>query len=297
MPSRIAFTLIELLIVIAVIVGLAGLTFIVGNRVVDAAKVTRTSQRIQAVITGLGQLGSASAAYAIQDQVLRISTTTGQSGKVNWSNPQPYTTWEYCYVSPFFQVDATRKTGPTSSPGSVAYLSEFQSRKTVELLVASGVCDTDDDVSGVAYAGVPTYLSSHPYKNGALRVKHLRGARYPWNDAWGNPLIVAYALFETNSAADLAAYGYNRCVYISVGALGSVRSAASNQALAVPFTNLNDLSNAWTRINAVANVDASNKEMWTSAATSPPWNGIRSAIGDGSSYIGTAMLSAPAEYR
>lgn len=149
-----------------------------------------------------------------------------------------------------------------------------------------------------------------------------RGKKRPWNDAWGNPLVVAYAVFQPPRCDDtvmvglgqpkkrddyyltqaLESYRYNRSVYISL--------AAAGPKLRAPLTGnwSTDAAAIWRQANDVCNRDDNGTELWqtygdasnpnvpANAFTAPPWEDIRR--GQHRRYPGERpMLSAPKEFK
>jgi prepilin-type N-terminal cleavage/methylation domain-containing protein len=136
-----------------------------------------------------------------------------------------------------------------------------------------------------------------------------RNPRRLWNDAWGNPLVISFAIFQPErfqrvcdgqNRRDLLlkkaydAYGYNRSVYLAAGAIGPDRGALrpSIDALAASGSAAEDrvaLAAIWKQIGA--NCDA---VSWTEAGFSaPPWKGVKLGRKNGM----RSFLSTPSEVR
>jgi len=149
--------------------------------------------------------------------------------------------------------------------------------------------------------------------------------RQPWNDAWGNPLVVAYALYQPpafdiydhpappsgfagrsdnlppNAYFEQAdkAYGFTRATYISV--------AAAGPRLSTPLVNdaKADAIAIWKQVNEVCNRDAASVELWRvdphtattpfNAMMTPPWSGVRRAKGKTTRAGERCFLLAPVE--
>jgi prepilin-type N-terminal cleavage/methylation domain-containing protein len=139
----------------------------------------------------------------------------------------------------------------------------------------------------------------------------------PWNDAWGSPLVVSYAIFQPEryrNSSDPAdqnqrgllldrcqeRYGYNRSLYIAVGAVGAtVRSADAGLTLPNPWPDRNVPWDAakdaevmrWLWRQARECGDA---EEWTETwQEKRPWEGVRARTTGG--HMG--ILYAPTELR
>ena len=101
-----------------------------------------------------------------------------------------------------------------------------------------------------------------------------RTTKQPWNDAWGNPLVVAYGLFQPEDAKLIAsamtAYQYSRSVYIAV--------AAAGQSLQTPLstdwtTVASNQQLIWNQATAICSPPGT-PMSWTYAAFDrPPWQG------------------------
>jgi len=144
-----------------------------------------------------------------------------------------------------------------------------------------------------------------------------RSAAAPWNDAWGNPLVVTYAIFQPeryrnstvatdqndrNRLLDRCQqrYDYNRSLYIAVGSVGaSIRPTDAGLTMANPWP---DRSVPWT-----AAKDAEvNRWLWRQIREcgsavdwtenwmmQRPWEGVRAKSAGG--YMG--IVYAPTEIR
>ncbi|GDY11339.1 hypothetical protein LBMAG53_02160 [Planctomycetota bacterium] len=148
----------------------------------------------------------------------------------------------------------------------------------------------------------------------------------PWNDAWGNPLVVPAALFippryeildgeesrEIRGGRDFLMrragelYGHNRAAYIAPGAIGPVRAAATllgiaaidlptgwETSTALPtWTDAQDhrvYRATWKQIGIVCQYTTWD-EQWTAT---PPWKGVKQRTQQSM----TCFLSAPIEFR
>ncbi|MBA3686498.1 MAG: type II secretion system protein [Planctomycetes bacterium] len=181
-------------------------------------------------------------------------------------------------------------------------LSHLRPFRSAELLYAAGVLP---DLS-------PATLAREPRK------------KQPWNDSWGNPLVVSFALFQppayspaqdpeqppaaartdatpANAYLEQAekAYGYTRSFYLSV--------AAAGPKLAAPLTGIakDDAIAIWKQANELCNLDQSGVELWRidpftaanpfNAMITPPWIGVRRGKGIGARKGQRCFLLAPIE--
>lgn len=146
--------------------------------------------------------------------------------------------------------------------------------------------------------------------SGADEYRSNRSPAKPWNDAWGNPLIVVAAAFHpprhdargvdvTNDAMTDAAYhrsrdflihrartlfGYASSVYLSVGAMGPTPAATTRTAAGaaddapLTWTAGGDnivLQQAWMDIRVICAAEEWNER----AFSTPPWSGVRKRSG------------------
>jgi prepilin-type N-terminal cleavage/methylation domain-containing protein len=215
---------------------------------------------------------------------------TGDSAAAG--GPLEFTTATGAQTSPTSSVTGHRSDGASAPrtpnqplPFDLGYLSPL---RTIELLTAAEVLGPTTGAADYRVDRKPSRL---------------------WNDAWGNPLLVAYALFQPerfhrtcdgDNRRDLLlkkaleAYGYNRAVYVAVGAIGPDTAALRAQlaALAASSTSTGDapaLAEMWKRVGG-----ACDAATWTEAGfTAAPWRGVKSGKKNGM----RAFLSTPLELR
>ncbi len=216
---------------------------------------------------------------------------TGATGR-QWRDPVSiYTAAAFVGVDNLYMIGSGTTSVPvaasqaiTRSDGSSATvtgdqpfpfdLGQTSPLRTVELLRIAGVLETGSD-----YAGD-------------------RGTNRPWNDLWGNPLIVTYALFhparDNNlglrdryvKAADKL-YGYRKAVYLSVGASGPLLRTGISAAADQPVS----LRDRWYQIR-----DICRAAEWTEqsfGAKPADWLGHRKGRRNGE----TCLLLAPVELK
>jgi prepilin-type N-terminal cleavage/methylation domain-containing protein len=172
-------------------------------------------------------------------------------------------------------------TANQAQPYDLGYLSPL---RTLALLEASGLLSPDDE---------PKFRSD-------------RRSRQPWNDAWGNPLVVVYALFQperfhrawdAENRRDLLlhgaqkAYGYTRSLYLAVGAIGpTIRDRGTLAALAASSDRAGDaapLRELWLQVR-----DTDRANEWTEASfDDPAWKDVRDRRQGGE----RCFLTAPIE--
>jgi hypothetical protein len=134
-------------------------------------------------------------------------------------------------------------------------------------------------------------------------VEDNRNPKQPWNDAWGFPLIISYAIYQPpeytggdvrkyrdyylNQA--LAVYQYNRSLYVSVGAPGP--SIA-------PYDLIDDWEKNYTNLwNHICDVTMPTEDLWWTEESFnvAPWSGIHDLkVPDD---IRHAFISAPVEFK
>lgn len=130
-----------------------------------------------------------------------------------------------------------------------------------------------------------------------------RNPKQAWNDAWGQPLVISYALYQPpryqgsdprrypDSYLQLARqeYQYNRSVFMSVGAPGPDIS---------PYALIDDwqinLIAMWNHICDIAMPD--DQQVWDERSFNiNPWSGIHRMTDEEGRR--TTFLSAPVEFR
>lgn len=133
-----------------------------------------------------------------------------------------------------------------------------------------------------------------------------RKPRQPWNDAWGHPLVVVYAMyqperyqrtFDNQNRRDLLmrgghkSYQYNRSLYFAVGAPGAeVGNSPQTWTAAEDLTVLRD---NWLWIRYICDAH----EWDETAFTKPPWNGVRTGKKSLGNMSLKSMITAPIEVK
>ncbi len=148
-----------------------------------------------------------------------------------------------------------------------------------------------------------------PVRDGELAYRGDRSPKKQWNDAWGHPLVVSYALFQPERFMRIAdgqnrrdlllkksmdAYQYNRSLYAAVGAVGADRTPLASElsALAVSTGTVDDrlaLAVIWQRICLACGAAAWNESSFGNA----PWKDVKVGSKNGM----RALLSSPIEIR
>ncbi len=265
---RVAFTLIELMVVISIIALLASLTVWLIPVVTFNAKKLVTLQRIDAISAGMSQIGTTegSATYVLQHQVIcqdpyaphppqlpqagwphyeGVVTfdTSGfyTAGGTNITNPDPFPLVNAAAVPPLNEgqwftavpppspyqtgtptndyddhlfnfpwgkspmVLVTNSNPPllgTIIPPEHHVLRNLCPYQTINLLHFANIL-TDDPYTDTS--GVGKYVAGDQFVDisGAGTYQYAsdlyttdRKGREPWNDKWGNPIVVAYGLFQ-----------------------------------------------------------------------------------------------------
>jgi prepilin-type N-terminal cleavage/methylation domain-containing protein len=195
------------------------------------------------------------------------------------------------WSSPWGKPIISRKTKMLTTQLAAHSLRDLTPLNTITLLQAAGILP----------AGVEGIASYH----------NDRGTSRPWNDRWGNPLIVVNAVFlpprfdfdvvgGENESMTLGGgrdfllkkskevYLYNRAVYIAVGAIGPVLETP----LPSPWTTADDVSTLralWEQIRTRC-VAAT----WTETSfANPPWSGVK----EGKSGTQRCFLTSPVEIK
>jgi hypothetical protein len=143
-----------------------------------------------------------------------------------------------------------------------------------------------------------------------------RNTEKPWNDAWGQPLVIAYGLYQppgysppagaTNGAfcsKALRQYQYNRSVYISLASAGTTiadaPTAAKIKSSAVADWNAAGtgiLATVWNQCNVVCQPTAA--EEWTAESFDrPPWQGVKRGKNRVNGIKVRSLLSSPHEFK
>ncbi|MBA3683850.1 MAG: type II secretion system protein [Planctomycetes bacterium] len=338
-----AFTLIEILIVVTIIGVLIALLLPLLGVVKFRARVVQTTQRLEAVQSAILALGgqSGSTGYALQrDLVLggtidfELDTTTNQA------RPAGGAPWHACYPDAAASAPGQRLVMaypwgkarqywireawysgpqglPTTNPNDPAMsaadrdawyaawraperheLSEFWPLNTLQMLRLAGIMPGTTEAEAVA-----------AYKD--------RSSSRTFNDAWGNPLVIAHAVYQPTRCQlggtfspdyyvreGLAQYQYNRSVYLSVAAVGPWLhpTVFPGNALANPsgFASYADweptVRQVWT--HACLGTMTGGQAVWDETGFDrPPWNGARLGKLDVGGTRVQPLLMAPVEMK
>lgn len=305
---RRAMTLIEVLVVITIIALLIGLLVPTTRFAMRAARASGTAQRINGVLAGLAGLSSTDGVAA------RIQREAGLGGVLAFDYPNGFLaptqgTWltygaphhlRFPYGQKRLQFQGNGA-GASELPPADFTLGQLSPAKSLELLVAAGIIPAGSRAEA-AYA-------------------ENRSGDVAWNDRWGNPLVVGYALYQYGPATGsgesaagtkefdnqwrtvLQRYGRTRSLLVAVGAGGPVLPAGFDGQLGTLLAASDrpaTLAALWAHIDTVANrLDDGTTPRWrvdasasVNAAERAPWVGIRQA---GDSEGRYCLLSAPQE--
>ncbi len=290
-----AFTLIEVLVVITIIMVLVGLLVTLGTQAIFRANSVKTVRRMDQVIEGLVRSGveEGSSAALLQRraglggvEIFRrhVGTTMAEPDEGTWQDE----TVRFRFGFPWNREDLIASTDPDATTVtrdgatlrvSTVKLQDLDPLKTVRLLEAAGVLPADDTATaGIDEAAVA--WADHANSK-------------PWNDAWGNPIVLAWGLFqpvtEEQTAAANHRYHFSRAVYVAAAAVGPVAPALNGDPS-------NDAPALWAQANRICQPNATS--AWDERAFAiPPWRGIKQARGEGADLGNHGFLSLPHELR
>jgi prepilin-type N-terminal cleavage/methylation domain-containing protein len=278
-PRR-GFTMVELLVVISIIAILSSLLMAGAFAVRTRAKVALTSTRLGAVHTGLAHAAS-------ERDLLAVLLSPPNNLAVGL----PATALK---DTPF----GDKPTAPSWAVPQDVNLRDFEPGRSLDLLFQASEFAAQPDRRDAAATATARAAALADYEND-------RSPKQPWNDAWGQPLVVAYACYDSTAglsglAADQAAaradiaYHYQRSIYVSVGSGGAKAAGSGTVAGRLPAI--------WTQVNDACNKKGSASDRFVvagggavNAFVNAPWEGVEMAKQKSTGTICT--LTAPQEYR
>jgi prepilin-type N-terminal cleavage/methylation domain-containing protein len=306
---RRAFTLIELLVVISIILILAGMILGAVALVRKQARAMVTIQRMEEITRSVhGNIGSDQQAADYLHRRLATMTSGGLMGVTRFKMdrrflefvrvsgswiPRPYQ--PPYFPNPWGQRPTDRQGTPTDLPDVDEHI-PYDTRSTADLrahfspefMVLAGLIKDDASTAGIDE--INKYYSD-------------RNPDRPWNDAWGNPLVVGMGFYQPRLNDSLAVleviktggghtqkvervrddlfverahktYGYAKAFYLSVGALGpkppSALSALSDTSAdwTTPDTGL--LDTIYASVTSIAGDDGSGQQLWRTVGDADP---------------------------
>jgi type II secretory pathway pseudopilin PulG len=161
----------------------------------------------------------------------------------------------------------------------------FNARRTISLLVLIGVLPGNDPST---------------FDNETLSAYASRNREHAWNDAWGNPLVIGYALYQPSDADPIVAgmqvaeahiqYQYERRMYVSVASAGPTLTFTPD--FSNPAATDATIAAVWKQANEIC--QANPADTWVgSRFGNPPWHDIKHASGWQSGKFLRCSLSAP----
>jgi type II secretory pathway pseudopilin PulG len=289
-------SLLELMIIVAILLLL--MTLIVES--IASARLNArqliTDARIEDIrrkMANLGQDGSG-ATYVIQKHLQDPLTPSPEFGIVRYdtdsllARPHPVGGGTWLDLGPVWNLGVPW--GRENRIGSAEVdldipLSAFNARRTIELLVLIGVLPANDPSTAA---------------NETLAAYSSRERNRPWNDAWGNPLVIGYALYQPSDADPIVAgkqvaeshnqYQYERRFYFSVASAGPTLTFTPD--FSSPAASDATVSAVWKQANDIC--QANPADTWVgSRFANPPWHDIKHASGWQSGKLLRCSLAAP----
>lgn len=254
LPVRRAFTLVELLVVIAIIGILIGLLLPVLSNARRSAMETVTIRRMQEILNGLKTCGSNDVSPALLLHQAAVGPALVALGKPSGVYAFATSQVNRKRVPILRNATTGEATSPSGNNGAWLDASNLPASCTAVPWGKPWKYPTGSSFPtprGMAVANLmPTATASLLQNIGLITDLTSwatdRDPNKPYNDAWGNPLIIGCGLYQPpkalNGAADLTlalaeqAYTVTRALYFSVGSIGQASSLAlsTDAALLAP---------------------------------------------------------------
>lgn len=259
--QRRGFTLVEMLVVIGVIGILAGLLLPGVTMVRNRAKLATTGIKIQGVGTSLQQMASERDLVAVLTG--RVAGFAAPPGNASLDHPPG---------------QRVRDAGGTWQTETLS-LADYHAGFSGELLYYAGILTPAPDFANPA-------TDATQRSTALATLESDRGPKQPWNDAFGSPLVVAYAFWNNPNSLGSVQHQRPRGISVAIGSPGSQPAGTGAWAsrggdMWTQITTACDPTNAW-RVDGSIN-----------AWNDPPWTGTKT--GRDKVRGGTCVVSAPVE--
>lgn len=294
-----AFTLIELLVVMVIIAVLSGLVAAGALSLIFRSKSLVTAKRLVEATTAVGAVGASrgGAAFDLTSRLGLAATTTSAWSTAIYATYADTTLRGYCDTDTNSMASQFAAAGASADTPSDFVLSETVGPwGRVPIAPVSPLPTTMTPISirrmcptvslyFLVEAGVL------PFDTAVASYRDDRKTERPWNDRWGNPLVISYLLYQaasgTASTDARRTYGSQRMLYVSAAASGSKLTGGTGNAMSRP-------TEVWNHALNVASAGDAAATIWDeNSFAQPPWRNVKTFR----TSTGDAWLLAPMEIR